>query len=50
MWWIIGLLLVICIFVFIWLFTRGADMKNKSNYVKQIEDADQEKAVRRMKA
>ena len=50
MWWIIGLLLVVCLFVFIWLFTRGADMKNKSNYVKQIEDADQEKAVRGMKA
>lgn len=50
MWWTIGLLLVICAFVFICLFTRGADMKNKSTYVKQIEDDDQEKAVRAMKA
>ena len=50
MWWIIGVLLVICAFVFIWLFTRGADMKNKNAYAQKMEDDEQLKAVREMKA
>ena len=50
MWWVVGLVLMACAFAFIWLFTRGADMKNKSIYIQKIEDEDQEKAVRGMKA
>ena len=48
MWWIIGLVLVICAFV--WFFAHGADMKNKNAYAQRLEDDEQLKAVREMKA
>ncbi len=48
MWWIIGITLVICIFALMWLFTRGADMRNKNSYAQKVEDEEQEKAVASM--
>ena len=50
MWWIIGLSLVICAIAFVWFFAHGADMKNKNGYAKNLEDEEQVKAVREMKA
>ena len=49
MWWIIGFVLMICIFGFLWLFTHSADMKNQSKYVKNIEDDEQERTVTMLK-
>ena len=45
MWWIIGLLLVICAFAFAWFFANGADMKNKNAYAQRLEDDEQERVV-----
>ncbi len=47
MWWFIGIT-VILFFAFIWFLNRGSDMKNNSNYARNVEDDEQEAAVRKM--
>ena len=44
MWWIIAGIVIIG-FVFVWLFVRGADLKNCNSYARMVEDEQQEKAV-----
>ena len=44
MWWIIAGIVII-VFAFIWLFVRGADLKNCNSYARMVEDEQQEKAV-----
>ena len=48
-WWIIGIAVLVLASVFMWLLIRGADMKNRSDWARNIEDDVQEKAVTELK-
>ena len=44
MWWIV-LCVAIVLLIIVWLFVRGADLKNCNSYARMVEDEQQEKAV-----
>ena len=45
MWWIIIGIVGLVAFAFIWLFVRGADLKNCNTYARMVEDEQQKKAL-----
>jgi len=48
MWWIIGGVLLLVLFVVAYLFIRGADVKRSGGYLKDVVDEEQVKAVRKI--
>ena len=45
MWWIIGIVILV---VLLFLYVRGADMRKRSDYIRQIDDEEQLKAIQKM--
>ncbi len=46
MWWIIGGVLLLVLFIVAYLFIRGANVKQKKGYLRSLENEEQIKAVR----
>ena len=47
MWWIIGIVVLV---VLVFLYVRGADMRKRSDYARQVDDEEQLKAIQKMKS
>ena len=45
MWWIVGIVILV---VLLFLYVRGADMRKRSDYARQVDDEEQLKAIQKI--
>lgn len=48
-WWILGIAISVVFVIFAMLLVRGADSRKTYSWMRQLEDEQQEKAIREMK-